>query len=96
MLTVTDRAAALLRDIQAEQEESKDKVLRLTNQGGQLELAFDMAKDEDQVFKSEEASVLLVAPEVGALLDDATIDVQDTPEGPRLTLSSASASSGSE
>jgi Fe-S cluster assembly iron-binding protein IscA len=96
MLQVTDRAATLLRDIQAEQEESKDKVLRLVSQGGQFELTFDTASENDQVFKSAETSVLLVAPDVAETLADATIDAQDTPEGPRLTLSSGSGASSSE
>ncbi|MFQ6019510.1 MAG: hypothetical protein ACE5KW_02015 [Dehalococcoidia bacterium] len=90
MLQVTDRAASLLRDIQSEQEESKDKVLRLISQSGQFELTFDTANDKDQVFKSGETSVLLVGPDVAETLAEATIDAQDTPEGPRLTLSSHS------
>jgi len=40
MLLLTDRAADLLREIQAHQEES-EKVLRLVNQGDQFELTFD-------------------------------------------------------
>jgi Fe-S cluster assembly iron-binding protein IscA len=90
MLQVTDKAATLLRDIQAEQEEGKDKVLRLVSQGDQFELAFDTAKDNDQIFKSEDTNVLLVAPDVAEVLAEATVDAKDTPEGPRLTLSSGS------
>lgn len=87
MLQVTDRATALLREIQASQEEATDKVLRLVSRGDQFELTFDTANEDDLVFQSEGANVLLVAPEMADTLADATIDAQDTPEGPRLTLS---------
>lgn len=88
MLQLTDRAGALLKEIQAQQEEAGEKVLRLVNRGDQYELAFDTAKEDDHVFQREGTDVLLVGPDVAELLADATIDAQDTPEGPRLTLSS--------
>ena len=87
MLLLTDRAADLLREIQAHQEES-EKVLRLVNQGDQFELTFDSPQEEDQIFMSQGTNVLLVAQDVVEILADAVIDAQDTPEGPRLTLSS--------
>lgn len=90
MLTVTNSAASLLQEIQASQEEAGEKVLRLINRSGQFELTFDVRNDDDQVFQSEGKDVLLVAPEVAESLADAVIDTQDTPEGPRLTLSSQS------
>jgi Fe-S cluster assembly iron-binding protein IscA len=87
VLEVTDRAASLLREIQTAQEETA-KVLRLLSKDDQFELTFDMPQEEDQVFQSEGTNVLAVAPEVADVLADATIDAQDTPEGPRLTLAS--------
>jgi len=89
MLQLTDSAATLLREIQAQQEEA-EKILRLVNRGDQFELAFDTAKEDDHVYQSEGTDVLLVEPAVAELLADATIDAQDTPEGPRLTLTSGS------
>jgi len=87
MLSVTASAASLLGEIQASQEEAADKVLRLINRGGQFELTFDTANEDDHIFQSEGKDVLLVAPDVATVLADAIIDTQDTPEGPRLTLS---------
>ena len=91
MLEITDRATSLLREIQADLEEAKEKTLRLVRQGDQFELNFDTANEDDQVFQSEGTDVLLVGPDVAELLADATIDAQDTPEGPRLSLSKRSA-----
>ena len=88
MLQVTDRAATILREIQTQQGET-EKVLRLVNQGDQFELSFDTVKEDDHAFQSEGTDVLLVGPDVAELLADATIDAQDTPEGPRLTLTSS-------
>lgn len=90
MLEVTERAAQLLKDIQSGREEAADKTLRLIQRGGNFELTFDTANADDQVFQSADTNVLLVAPDVAELLADATIDAQETAEGPRLTLSSRS------
>lgn len=90
MLEVTERAAQFLKDIQSGRQEAAEKTLRLVNKGGNFELTFDTANDDDQVFQSEGADVLLVAPDVAELLADATIDTQETAEGPRLTLSARS------
>ena len=87
MVTVSANAASLLREIQTTQEEGGEKVLRLVNRSGQFELTFDAVRDDDHVFQSEGKDVLLVAPEGAEGLAAATIDSQDTPEGPRLTLS---------
>ena len=90
MLRLTERAATLFREIQLAQED-REKVLRLMDRGDGFELAFDAVQEDDHVFRSEGTDVLLVSPDIAEILADATIDAQDTPEGPRLTLSSQSA-----
>ncbi len=90
-LTVTDKAAQLLKEIQTGHEEAAAKTLRLIQRGDNFELTFDSASADDSVFQSEGNDVLLVAPDVSEILADATIDVQDTSEGPRLTLANSSA-----
>jgi Fe-S cluster assembly iron-binding protein IscA len=88
MVTVTERAAQLLKEIQEEHEESASKVLRLVNRGDGFELTFDERREGDQILQSGDTDVLLVATDVAEFLGDATIDGQDTPSGPRLTPSS--------
>jgi len=87
MLTVTEHAAQLLKEIQEGHEESASKVVRLVNRDDRFEFAFDERREGDQVVQSGDADVLLVGTDVSELLGDATIDCQDTPGGPRFTLS---------
>ena len=86
MVTVTERAAQLLKEIQEGHEESASKVLRLVNRGDSFEFAFDEHREGDHIVQSGDTDVLLVGTDVGELLADATIDCQDTPSGPRFTL----------
>ncbi len=87
MVTVTERAAQVLKEIQQGHEEGGDKTVRLVNRGERFELAFDERREGDQVIQSDDVDVLLVGTDVSELLGDATIDCQDTPDGPRFTLS---------
>ncbi|GBD12968.1 hypothetical protein HRbin24_00989 [bacterium HR24] len=88
-LVVTDKAAELLREIKLELAETPDKTLRLVQRGGGFELAFDEARSDDHVYHSGDVPVLLVSPDVAAMLSNATIDAEETEEGPRLTLSTS-------
>ncbi len=87
MVTVTERAAQLLKDIQEGHEEAAGKILRLVSKEEGFELVFDEQAEGDRVVQSGETGVLLIAAEVSNMLSGATIDCQDTPAGPRFTLS---------
>jgi Fe-S cluster assembly iron-binding protein IscA len=87
MVTVTERAAQILEEIQEGHEESATKVVRLVNREGRFEFAFDERREGDQVIQNGDTDVLLVGTDVSDLLGEATIDCQDTPTGPRFTLS---------
>ena len=87
MVTVTDRAVEVLKEIQEGHEESASKVVRLVNRGDRYEFAFDERQEDDHVIQCGDIDVLLVGTDVSELLGDATIDCQDTPTGPRFTLS---------
>jgi Fe-S cluster assembly iron-binding protein IscA len=86
MVTVTEHAAQLLKDIQEGHELSASKVLRLVNRAHSYEFAFDERRDGDQIVQSGDTDVLLVGTDVCELLGEATIDCHDTPAGPRFTL----------
>jgi Fe-S cluster assembly iron-binding protein IscA len=92
VVTVTDRAAQLLKDIQEGHEEGAGKTLRLLSRGDGFELAFDEQRESDHVVQSGEADVLLIGDDVSEVLGEATIDCQDTPAGPRFTLSTQGSS----
>lgn len=87
MVTVTERAASVLKELQADQEEGPDQILRIVKQDDDYELTFDTEREGDQIVESEGASVLLIGEDVATALDGAVIDCEDTAEGPRFTLS---------
>ena len=89
MLTVTDRAANFLRESLARKEEGRPEAIRIvyTEEGYQLTL--DDAKDGDQVFEQEGENYLIVDSEVGEALSEATLEVQESRQGPTLTLTAA-------
>ncbi len=87
MLTVTDKAAAYLREALTRKKEGAPEALRVvyTEEGYQLTL--DDPKEGDHIFEQEGQNYLLVDSEVGeALGEEATLDLQETPRGASLTL----------
>ena len=87
MLTVTDKAAAYLREALTRKKEGMPEALRVvyTEEGYQLTL--DDPKEGDHIFEQEGQNYLLVDTEVGeALGEEATLDLQQTPHGTSLTL----------
>jgi len=86
MVTVTEHAAQLLKELQEGHEESADKVLRLVKRDEGFQFAFDEQREDDQIVQSGDTDVLLVGADVTELLGEAIIDCQDTPAGPRFTL----------
>jgi len=94
MVTVTERAAQLLKEVQAGQEEGPSKLVRLVSRDDRFEFAFDERREGDQVVQSGDTDVLLVGTDVSELLGEASIDCQDTPTGPRFTLSTQAEAQG--
>lgn len=90
MVTVTDRAKHELKTVLSEHTQDDDQGLRLVvTPTGQLGLGLDVARDGDQVVECEGAKVLLVGEEISPALDGATVDVEETLTGPRLTIGKA-------
>ena len=86
MLTVTDKAAALIGEVLDGARENDADVFRLSRVGQDLGLAVDEEHEGDQVIQHEDHRVLVIHPELALELDGITIDAVDTPEGERLTL----------
>ena len=90
MLTVTEKAARYLRESLARKEEEAPEAIRIVHTDNGYQLTLDDAKEGDQMFEQEGQNYLLVDAEVGdALGDDATLDLQETRQGARLTLLNA-------
>lgn len=85
MVTVTEQAAKILGEVQA--ESSSAQALRIVSAPGGYQLTFDQEREGDQVVESEGKAVLLIASDVAESLDDATIDCERGPEGVRFFLS---------
>lgn len=47
----------------------------------------DKEAEGDQVVEHEGAKALLVAPDLAPMVEGITLDVRETPEGPRLVMS---------
>ncbi len=89
MLTVTDKAARYLREALSRKEEGTPQAIRIVHTEEGYRLTMDDPKDSDQVFEQEGQNYLLVPAKLGEALSDATLDVQESPQGASLTLTAA-------
>ena len=88
MLSVTEIAKQELKNMLLEGASDPQIGLRLAlRPDGQLGLSLDSAGEGDQVIEHEESKILIVEPELAAILKGATIDVREDAEGRKLFLS---------
>ena len=88
MLTVTESAKQLLKEALTAHSDDPEVALRLSfNLPGEFGIVLDREAEGDQVVEHEDTKVLLVASELAPVVEGVTLDVQDTPEGPKLTMS---------
>lgn len=88
MLTVTDNAKQELKKTLLAHTDDPEVSLRLElKPPGQFGLVLDREAEGDQVVEHEGIKVLLVAAELAPAVEGITLDVQDTPDGPKLAVS---------
>lgn len=86
-LTVTEKAIGELSKTLAEASSEAGEVLRLVAQPeGGFGLGVDQVREGDEIMGPGDESVLVIAPELADRLEGAVIDVDETEEGPRLTI----------
>ena len=87
MLQVTDSALMLLRDALVNERTEGSQVFRLHVRDEEFVLGLDEVQENDVEF-SQDGDTVLAAPEdiVNSMLGDTTIDLETTPEGPKLVL----------
>jgi len=85
VITVTEKAAEELKNIQQSQGLVEGQTLRL------VWLAIDEPQKDDQVVRSGKESVLLIGTDIAEALDGAIIDSEESPEGTRLIISKQAA-----
>ena len=87
MIAVTERARQELKKILSVNVDDPEVGLRLTAAGaGHFGLSADAEISGDQVVEHEGSKVLLVEQELADQLEGITLDVEDTPEGPKLAM----------
>ena len=84
-MSVTDKAAQYVRETL--KKRSAPGAVRIVKTEEGYHLTLDEAKEGDQVFEHEGENYLLLDTEVGEALSNATLDVNESPEGTRLILS---------
>lgn len=84
MIDVSDRAKAFLNDL-LDQRPEPAHIFRLLRAAGGFKMNFEAAADGDVVFKHEDTDILAIAMDLAEEMN-ATIDRQDSPEGPRLVM----------
>jgi len=88
MVTVTESAKQTLKEILTTHSDDPEVGIRLTfNPPGEFGVVLDKEAEGDQVVEHEGAKALLVAPELASVVEGVTLDVRDTPEGPKLVMS---------
>ena len=86
-LTMLDEMLGSIRaQIPDTPEGQADPALRLVVEPGALGLELDLPSPDDQVVERDGHQVLLIGNEISTLLDGATIDAVETPEGTRLAV----------
>jgi Fe-S cluster assembly iron-binding protein IscA len=86
MLTVTEGAKKYLKSLLLTRTKDSELSLRLEGEPGQFRIKLDRKIPGDQVFEYEGTKVLLIDPVLALLLEEANLDVLDTPDDPKLVV----------
>jgi Fe-S cluster assembly iron-binding protein IscA len=88
MLEVTEGAKQALKELKSAKVGDPEAGLRLTvSSPGEFGLSIDTEREGDEVVEHEGSKILFIEGNVSSSLEGFTIDVQDTPEGTKLTIS---------
>jgi Fe-S cluster assembly iron-binding protein IscA len=87
MLTVTENAKQFLKEtLAAHNDDLEERPRLILETSGQLGLALGIEGKDDQVIEHEGAKVLLISPEVASAVEQLTMDVENTADGPQLVV----------
>ncbi|MDO8473472.1 MAG: hypothetical protein Q7T05_06605 [Dehalococcoidia bacterium] len=86
VIRVTRRAADHLREVLADRSKRKEQCLRLVAVPAGTGIVVDSPKTEDKIVCVGGKPILLVSRKLALALRGATLDYQECPEGPCLTL----------
>ena len=87
MLTVTDNARELLKEILSANSDDPAMGLRLiVDEEKQVKMALGEEEEGDQVIEHDGSKVLMVPSELISVFDGITLDVEQTDDGPKLVV----------
>ena len=87
MITVTDPAKREMKRLLAAKVDWPGARLRLMDRGqGRLGLGIDIEAKDDEVVECDGIKLLLIQSGLASRLNDVTLDVDDTPQGPELVV----------
>ena len=86
MIAVTERAKGELKKMLSKKVDNPLGVLRLSPIQKGLGLRLDVEMPDDEVVKYENSKILVVEQTLADTLENVTIDVEDTPDGPELVI----------
>jgi len=86
MFIVTEAAGGYLTTVLDKTNISEGTAIRLVLEGNTLTPQLDNARPGDETFDYEGRTVLMLDAQVSQVLDDSTLDVEATDEGPKLIL----------
>lgn len=87
MVSVTDRAVAVLARTLRDGEATRELGFRVVSSGpGEIALTIDEAREGDQVVRHQEQTVLLIEDWLASALDGSVLDIEEQEGGSSLTL----------
>ncbi len=86
MIVVTEQAKSKLKEMLSEKVDNPLAVLRLTPSHKGLGLVIDVEMPGDEAVEHENNKILVVERALADSLENVTLDVEDTPEGPELVI----------
>ena len=86
MFIVTEAAGGYLTAVLDNANASEETAIRLVLEGNTLTPQLDNTRPGDETFDYEGRMVLMLDAQVSQVLDDSTLDIEATDEGPKLIL----------
>lgn len=86
MLTVTESACGHLAGLLYSANAPDEAAIRFVVEGNRITPTVDQERPDDTTYEYAGSPVLVLDEHVVALLDNRTLDVQDTDDGPQLVL----------
>ena len=86
MLNVSPKAAEALTNGLAQKDLESGQSFRLTFDGTKFDIAPDVIKASDKVIEHNSIPILLIGPEIELALPNATLDIEQRPNGAHVVL----------